>query len=126
MPVRSLRSSVLRWPSRDDVATALGRWVRLEAEQRPMPLRIAYFGSYARGDWGVGSDLDLVAIVTSSQEPFERRANSWDLSALPVPAELLVYTVLEWRQLQIDGSRFGKQLGDDTVWVWEAGRPVAR
>ena len=30
------------------------------------PEKIVLFGSYARGDWGVGSDLDLVIILDSS------------------------------------------------------------
>jgi predicted nucleotidyltransferase len=51
---------------------------------------VGYFGSYARGDWGVGSDLDLVVIVEASAEPFERRA---------VPVDLLVYTRAEWTRL---------------------------
>jgi len=37
-------------------------------------LRIGYFGSYARGDWGVGSDLDLLVIVTAAEEAFEKRS----------------------------------------------------
>jgi predicted nucleotidyltransferase len=37
-------------------------------------LEIGYFGSYARGDWGVGSDVDLIVIVAESELPRERRA----------------------------------------------------
>ncbi|MDO8665500.1 MAG: nucleotidyltransferase domain-containing protein [Gemmatimonadales bacterium] len=58
-----------------------------------------YFGSYARGDWGVGSDLDVVMIVDDSPEPFERRAARWDATRLPVPADVLVYTRAEWERL---------------------------
>ncbi|WP_376791658.1 nucleotidyltransferase domain-containing protein [Thermoflexus sp.] len=49
-------------------------WAERVARERPEVLRIGYFGSYARGDWGVGSDLDLVVIVRRSDLPFERRA----------------------------------------------------
>jgi predicted nucleotidyltransferase len=38
----------------------------------PEVVRVGYFGSYARGDWGVGSDLDLIIIVDRSDEPFAR------------------------------------------------------
>jgi predicted nucleotidyltransferase len=51
---------------------------------------VGYFGSYARGDWGVGSDLDIVAIVSASDDAWDRRARSWDLSGLPVAADLMI------------------------------------
>ncbi|GAB4445789.1 MAG: hypothetical protein Kow0031_28320 [Anaerolineae bacterium] len=79
--------------------------------------RLGYFGSYARGDWGVGSDLDLVAIVAESSVPFERRALAWDLSQLPVPAELMVYTEAEWQAMQASGSRFARMLVEEAVWL---------
>ncbi len=56
----------------------------------------AVFGSCARGDWGVGSDLDIVVVLRSSDVAFTRRALAVDATALPVPADVLVYTVAEW------------------------------
>jgi predicted nucleotidyltransferase len=44
---------------------------------------VGIFGSYARGDWGVGSDLDLVVVVEDSSEPFERRAVHLDSGREP-------------------------------------------
>lgn len=58
MPVRSLNSSVLRWPDPDSVVKAVRRWAKKYGENKPEVERIGYFGSYARGDAGVGSDLD--------------------------------------------------------------------
>lgn len=120
MPVRSSSSSVLRWPDRAAVEAALGRWAREEAARRSGLLRLGVFGSYARGDAGVGSDLDLVAVVEGSDEPFERRSVSWDLHGLPVPAELLVYTDEEWRRLLAEGSRFALTLEREARWLFEA------
>ncbi|MDQ4147454.1 MAG: hypothetical protein M3120_07205 [Pseudomonadota bacterium] len=45
----------------------------------------------ATGVWA--TDLDVVAIVAAADAPFERRGLQWDLSNLPVPAELLVFTI---------------------------------
>ena len=84
----------------------------------PEVQRIGYFGSYARGDWGVGSDLDLGAIVDTASQPFEERPLAWDLTDLLVPAQILVYTVPEWQRLQQQGSRFARSLAHDTVWVY--------
>jgi predicted nucleotidyltransferase len=118
MPVRSLSSSVLRWPDRRAVEAAVRRWAQDQVPAQPGLVALGYFGSYARGDCGVGSDLDLVAIVHGSNEPFERRSLTWDLSNLPVPAEILVYTSTEWRCLLERGGRFATTLRDETVWIW--------
>ena len=75
------------------------------------------FGSYARGDWGVGSDIDLVAIVERSEAPFERRALAWSLLDLPVPAELLVYTRAEWERLRREGGRFARTIDREAIWL---------
>jgi len=61
MPVRSLNSSVLVWPDRATVDRAVRAWAASIGPGRHDGQRIGYFGSYARGDWGVGSDLDLIA-----------------------------------------------------------------
>ena len=117
MPVRSLNSSVLVWPDRERIDQAVRRWAAEELRRRPALRRLGYFGSYARGDWGVGSDLDLVAVVAEAAEPFARRALAWELTTLPVPAEILVYTESEWRTLISRGERFPRTLEREVVWI---------
>lgn len=99
MPVRSSGTAVLVWPDAKTVEGAARRWAADLTRVETSVLAIGYFGSYARGDWGVGSDLDVVVIVDDSPEPFERRAARWDVTRLPVPADLLVYTRAEWARL---------------------------
>ena len=118
MPVRSLTSSVLRWPDRAAVDAAARAWAAAETPRHPGLVCLGYFGSYARGDSGVGSDLDLVAVVEASNEPFERRALCWDLDPLPVPADLLVYTREEWERMASGGGRFARTLAAETIWVY--------
>jgi predicted nucleotidyltransferase len=108
---------VLVWPDRERVDKAVRRWAPEEFRRRPALLRLGYFGSYARGDWGVGSDLDLVAVVAETTESFERRAVAWDLTTLPVPAEILVYTEAEWQALRERGGRFARTLEHEVVWL---------
>ena len=119
MPVRSLTSCVLAWPDASSVDRAARRWAEATASQDPGIVRIGYFGSYARGDWGVGSDLDLVIVVERAEAPFERRACAWDLTGLPVPAEALIYTTDEWQSLA--GTRFGRTLAKECVWMYPPG-----
>lgn len=117
MPVRSSDSSVLKWPDAPTVRRAFEAWAAETATERRELVAAGYFGSYATGNWGVGSDLDVVLIVADSDEPFEVRAGRWDLTSLPVPVETLVYTVEEWQALQRRDDRFSRMLGTDTVWV---------
>ncbi len=118
MPVRSLNLRVFRWPDKTRVDDAVRAWASAVAGRQAEVVRIGYFGSYARGDWGVGSDLDLVAIVHESTEPFAERARTWDLYGLPVHADLLIYTSDEWQELQRHGGRFARTLELETVWVY--------
>ena len=117
MPTRSLSSAFLRWPDRQSVDQAVRRWAENVVQQRQDVVRIGYFGSYARGDWGVGSDLDLLVVVESSDQPFQRRAATWDMIELPVPTDLLIYTEEEWRLLGQQG-RFSHTVMTETVWVY--------
>lgn len=99
MPVRLLNSSVLKWPDPASVGTVLRAWAEAIGRERPGVNRVGYFGSYARGDWGVGSDLDVVIVVDHADEPFVSRGAKWDVTDLPVPADVLVYTRAEWERL---------------------------
>ena len=117
MPVRSSISSVLVWPSPNEVIAAARQWAAGIGEQSELVTKVGCFGSYARGDAGVGSDLDLVAIVLTSDAPFERRSASWDTTGLPVPVDLLVYTRDEWTALQ--DTPFGRTLAKESVWLFE-------
>lgn len=118
MPVRLLNSSVLKWPDAQSVDRAVRQWADRIARQRSDVRRIGYFGSYARGDWGVGSDLDLVIILDDSIQPFEKRSSEWDTAELPVPADVLVYTQAEWRSLR-HAERFYQTLMREAVWVYD-------
>lgn len=115
MPVRSLRSSVLRWPGRAEVLQARAAWAqRLEL---PGLVAVGAFGSYARGEAGIGSDLDVLVIVEETALPFERRMAQLPLEELPVPAEALIYTGEEWERLGERSPRLAETLRRETVWV---------
>lgn len=133
MPVRLPGSSVLRWPDWQAVDRAVREWAARLTDERPDVMAVGYFGSYARGDWGVGSDVDLVVILSSSSLPFERRAADLDSttkavpptsSALPVPADVLVYTWGEWQRVTQQPA--GRRLGQELVRVCEAGHCPGR
>ena len=118
MPVRSLNSSVLKWPDQTTLDQAVRSWSVEQGRRRPGLKLLGYFGSYARGDWGVGSDLDLIAIVDDCKQPFERRALDWELNSFPVPAEILVYTAKEWTRMQHKNERFIRVINKEVIWTY--------
>lgn len=117
MPVRSLSSSVLTWPRRDVVVGALTDWAATIAHREPRLLRVGYFGSYARGNEGVGSDLDVVLVVANDDKPPISRPVDWNLSSLPVPVDLLVYTRSEWAACDRAPSMLFDRIRREIVWV---------
>ncbi len=103
---------MLRWPDDGAVREAVRAWASRTGQQEGVA-RIGYFGSYARGDWGVGSDIDVVVIVDTATAPFEQRSLSWDTSELPLQADVLVYTVDEWNREGLD------RIKSEVVWEYE-------
>lgn len=125
MPVRLLTSSVLKWADAKTVDGAVRRWAEKVAGDEQNVLKIGYFGSYARGDWGVGSDIDVIIIVESCGQTFFRRSLEWDVTGLPVPADVLVYTKKEWQSFSQDlpsnevKGRFYQTVMQEVVWVYQ-------
>lgn len=120
MPVRSLTSSVHAWPSEAEVWAKVAAWVEAERLRHPELLAVGVFGSYGRGQGGVGSDLDVLLVVGASDRPFHQRAVAFAYERLPLPADVLVYTSQEWRQLLASGSRFARTLQQELRWVWQS------
>ncbi len=117
MPVRSLTTSILRWPSREAVQAAVVRWAQDAANRDRSIRRIGYFGSCARGDWGVGSDIDMVLILDEAATAAEAR---FDTAELPVAADVMVFTESEWQARLLRRDRFARVLQSETVWAFVA------
>lgn len=130
MPVRSLNSSVLKWPDADVVDEAAREWASRAASECPEIRGIGYTGSYARGDWGVGSDLDLVVIVPASSDlvgpdgmPSLEARRALDLTGLPVPADLILVREPDFERGLAEGRRFHRSLESETVWLFGPSAP---
>ena len=118
MPVRSLNSSVIKWPDLQEVKTAIVLWVNKLVGTHPEILRIGYIGSYARGDWGVGSDLDLIIIVEKSDTPFWRRPLTLEMPESPVPVEMIIYTLAEWQAMAGENNLFYRTVEKEVKWLF--------
>ena len=95
MPVSSPPGSVLRWPSAAEVLRAAGCWAEQQQKGHPELLAVGVFGSYGRGDAGVGSDLDLLLILKECSEPIGDPLRRWDTGSLPLVVALTQDT--RWR-----------------------------
>jgi len=115
MPVTSSRSSIKRWPSAESVLTAARTWARELLDADPGVRAVGCIGSYARGDAGVGSDLDLVVVrVDGAPRPDLLGA---DVDALPVPTDVLHYSEAEFARVVERGGRMAGVLRDEIVWI---------
>jgi hypothetical protein len=119
MPVRSLRSSVLVWPGRHEVEEAVTGWARDLSCLVPDLAAVGFFGSYARGDWGVGSDVDLIVVINKSSSAFGYRTVPSGSGRLPVQADHLIYTWDELVTVLERGGRFADTLRTEVVWVYK-------
>ncbi|MFZ4566136.1 MAG: nucleotidyltransferase domain-containing protein [Prochlorococcaceae cyanobacterium] len=118
MPVRSLTQSLLRWPEPQQVLTQVVDWAAKVAPDHPGLQRLAVFGSYGRGDAGVGSDLDLLLIDGQATGPQHQRLLEWPLAELPLSCDALVLTPAEHQALLADGSAMAAALARDSRWLW--------
>ena len=110
MPVRSLSSAIFKWPDREQVLSAARNWALSLRRQDQAVESILCVGSYARNDWGVGSDLDVIVLIANtSMSPLERRER-YEPRGLPVPADLWVYTRDEWEALSSRAPQLWRRL----------------
>lgn len=119
MPSRSLSSPVLIWPSREEVLKGVKEWAEFISQTTPSLLKIGCFGSLGRGDWGVGSDADVVAILSHCDEPFVNRSLPGPERFIPVSVDLLIYTQSEW-----DNEMKNREFFQSVLWVWERNQGI--
>jgi hypothetical protein len=109
---------VLAWPKKSEVEPTLKAWAAHLAAACEVLLGVGYFGSYARGDWGVGSDLDLLVVLERSEQNFGSRILSVGTSKIPVPVDTFIYTRDELVRMMAKPGRFPDMLRREAVWVW--------
>jgi UTP:GlnB (protein PII) uridylyltransferase len=118
MPVRSLTQSLLRWPEPELILAQVAAWAAAVAADHPGLVRVGVFGSYGRGDAGVGSDLDLLLIDRQAAGPQHQRLLTWPLADLPLSCDALVLTPQEHEDLMAGGSAMACALLNECRWLW--------
>lgn len=100
--------------------TAACAWARSLRAAQPEIVRVGYFGSYARGDYVPGSDLDVLVEVSELPENEARRARSavergsaYSPDSFPVGLDVFVYTTAELARLRAAGTGFIRTVEDE-------------
>jgi len=102
---------------RQRLLSALRPWAADTRDRHPEVTHIGLFGSYARGDYGPGSDADMLILIRYCEQPvWFLRSLTYDTASLPVPADLLVYTEEEAQRLRDHSSWFTRILSE-VVWL---------
>ncbi len=74
------------------------------------PKRIILFGSFARGDFNEGSDVDLIVIADWQQDFLDRIRVLLDINEFGLPLEPIGYTEQEFKQMADEGNRFVSEI----------------
>jgi len=74
------------------------------------------YGSYARGEVGPESDLDIMLIQKSDFPFVERMTNVYSKLRLGIPYDLVVYTPDEFQKLK-NTSNFVAQAAREGIWI---------
>lgn len=83
---------------------------------RPDVRAVVLFGSLAREEFAVGSDIDLLLILDESAQPFPHRLPEYMPEDAPIDVQVFPYTVDEIRRgqpLALEALRTGKVLWAD-------------
>lgn len=106
----------MRWPDAAAVRQAVDAWSADTLRQQRHVVAVGLFGSLARGGWGVRSDVDLLVVVRETDVPFIGRPSAFPTDALPVPADVLVYTADEWDRMGT-GPSPAASVRREVVWL---------
>ena len=77
------------------------------------------FGSYARGDYHAGSDVDLIIIKDTDRPFLERSAEVWRHCGSSLTIEPLVYTPAEFARMTQEQNPLIEQVLREGIAVYE-------
>ena len=91
----------------------------VKALQSYEPQKVFLFGSWARGEEDELSDLDIVVIKETEAPFFSRLQEVMAILPPDTPADVLVYTPCEFRQMSERGNAFAEMLLEEGKLIYE-------
>jgi predicted nucleotidyltransferase len=118
-----LTSAGPRFVDREEIlATAKQTASRIGA-QYPNVSRILLFGSFARGDYGTRSDLDLLVILKASEKSIRRRIEDLLRFVPAYPTDIFPLTEAEIETRLTKGDPFLERALDEGILLWPSREP---
>jgi len=97
------------------------------AREHPEVLKIILFGSFARGDYGARSDLDLLVVLAHSDQSPQQRYTDFLRCVSNYPTDLLVLTQADLASRQADDDLFLRRaLREGILFYPESDHPESR
>ena len=103
---------------KDRVLEAARTWAEQLRRDYQEVVRVGYFGSYARGDYVPGSDLDVLIELSRSDLPHWRdRAVRYRPDSFPVGMDVFAYTSDALAALRAASAAFIKTIDVEIGWL---------
>lgn len=112
--------SATQWPSAQEIGDAVAAWAQESASQDTGLARVGFVAAFNPDGSPQEGHLDVVLLVDQTETPLAERSAEWDLGAVPVPTQALVFTVAEWEEVMESDTWLSRKLSKGTQWVWES------
>jgi predicted nucleotidyltransferase len=87
---------------REQILKALENLIQEWTQQHPELEQVILFGSFARADYFPGSDVDVLLILQSSDQPLLSRIRQFLPTHFPVDIDVFPYTKNEFERMMND------------------------
>jgi predicted nucleotidyltransferase len=101
-----LSSAGPKFVDREEILLVARETARQIGAAHPQVLRVLLFGSFARGDYGTRSDLDLLVILKESAKPAHDRIADFLQHASAYPTDVFPLTEAEIESRLEEGDPF--------------------
>lgn len=96
---------------------AVEAWARETAAVNDGLLRVGV-PAHAAQETEQHGHLDVVIVVAATDAPPAERTQDWNLNAIPVATQALVYTAAEFGELIAQGSWMARRMREEMDWVY--------
>jgi len=102
MPKPSSPSVKVTFTNKERILKALEDLIQEWTREHPEIEQVILFGSFARGDYYHGSDVDVLIILNESTKPFLSRIAEFLPRSFPVDIDVFPYTLEEVNRIARD------------------------